>query len=96
MIDENSRYYNLENLTFRSKDGREIVYKDRRFPPQGSSRRVLMEVEVGQGDRLDQIAARALGDPLQFWRLCDAADALNPHDLTAEPGVNLPVPAPEF
>ena len=40
------------------------------------------------GDRLDLITARTLGDPEQFWRICDANDALDPDDL-AEPGRRL-------
>ena len=31
--------------------------------------------------RLDTIAASTIGDAQQFWRLCDANDALNPFDL---------------
>ena len=33
------------------------------------------------GDRLDLLAARYLGDPTQFWRLCDATGALRPEEL---------------
>ena len=35
-----------------------------------------------QGDRLDNIAARYLGDPEQFWRICDANGAMRPDELT--------------
>ena len=37
---------------------------------------------MAQGDRLDLITARTLGDPEQFWRVCDANDALDPAELT--------------
>jgi hypothetical protein len=36
---------------------------------------------VADGERLDLIAARFLGDPEQFWRLCDANRTLRPEDL---------------
>ena len=39
---------------------------------------LLTEVTVVQGDRLDTITTRTLGDPLQFWRICDANDTYEP------------------
>ena len=33
---------------------------------------------VRQGDRLDLIAAKYLGDPLMFWLICDANGAMRP------------------
>jgi len=56
---------------------------------------VLAEVTVSQGDRLDLITARTLGDPEQYWRICDANEAMNPPDLTDEPGEVLRVPVPQ-
>ena len=34
------------------------------------------------GDRLDNVSAQYLGDPEQFWRLCDANNAMEPEELT--------------
>ena len=34
-----------------------------------------------QGDRLDNITAEYLGDPEQFWRICDANATLHPAEL---------------
>jgi nucleoid-associated protein YgaU len=56
---------------------------------------LLVEVTVNQGDRLDLIAARALGDPELFWRICDANNAMDPLELTAEPGRRLRVAIPQ-
>jgi hypothetical protein len=39
-----------------------------------------------QGDRLDNLAARYVGDPEQFWRICDANDIMRPEELTEEVG----------
>jgi hypothetical protein len=40
------------------------------------------------------VAAQYLGDPLAFWRLCDANGALQPEDLTANPGSTISIPLP--
>jgi hypothetical protein len=39
------------------------------------------------------VTARTLGDPEQFWRICDANDALDPYALVV-PGRRLTVPMP--
>ena len=67
----------------------------RRFLPHGAGLPLLVEVTVAQGDRLDLIAARTLGDPEHFWRICDANDALDPVELTSEAGRMLRVPFPQ-
>ena len=46
----------------------------------------LVEHTVTQGDRLDNLATRYVGDPEQFWRICDANDVLRPEELTEEIG----------
>jgi hypothetical protein len=95
MFQFSSRYYNLETVTFVLPDGRLVRYKRRRFLPQGEAMPVLVEAKVAQGDRLDLITARTLGDSEQFWRIADANNALNPFDLTIEIGRCLRVPIPQ-
>lgn len=95
MFEYTSRYYNIETVTLTLPDGRVVAYKRRRFLPQAESLPVLAEVTVAQGDRLDLIAARTLGDPQQYWRICDANEATNPPELTDEPGEVLRVPIPQ-
>ena len=95
MFDYKSRYYNLETVKLQLPDGREAVYNRRRFLPKGTSLPLLVEVTVTEGDRLDLITARTLGDPEHFWRVADANDAMNPFDLTAETGRVLRVPVPQ-
>jgi nucleoid-associated protein YgaU len=58
-----------------------IVYVTRRFLPSPSRFSLLQKHDVGAGDRLDKITAQYLGDPEQFWRVCDANGALRPADL---------------
>jgi len=96
MFEPTSRYYALETATYATPDGRVVAYKRRRFLPRREEMPLLVEVTVTEGDRLDLIAARTLGDPEQFWRVCDANDAMNPLDLTAEPGRTLRVPVPQL
>ena len=96
MISENSRYYNLETTSLRTAEGRVVRYKRRRFLPQGEQMPLLVEVSVAQGDRLDLITARTLGDAEQFWRICDANNTMNPFELLAEPGRKLRVPVPQL
>ena len=62
-----------------------IRYKRRRFLPRARACRSSSRSRWSQGDRLDLITARTLGDPEQFWRVCDANDALDPAELTDEP-----------
>jgi len=90
-----SRYYSIETVTITAADGRMMAYKCRRFLPPSESLPTLVEVSVMQGDRLDLITARTLGDPEQFWRVCDANLALDPFELTAQLGRTLRIPLPQ-
>jgi hypothetical protein len=91
---ENSRYRDVEETTIVLAEGREVAYKRRRFVPPAASLPVLGEERVEAADRLDLIAARALGDPEHFWRVCDANDALDPYELLEE-GRRLTIPVPQ-
>lgn len=96
MIDPTSRYYLLADTQYTDPDGHIIAYKKRRFLPQGESLPLYSEVAVLPGERLDTLTTRTLGDPLQFWQVCDANNAMNPFDLVAETGRKVRVPIPQF
>lgn len=96
MFEANSRYVAVETAEYDTPDGRKLAYLKRRFLPQGSSLPTLVDATVTEGDRLDLITARTIGDPEQFWRVCDANDALNPFDLAKTPGRVLKVPVPQI
>lgn len=96
MFDHTSRYDSIPNAIFRSADGREVAFKRRRFLPHGEQMPVLAVIRVEVGDRLDLVAARTLGDPLQYWQICDANNALDPRVLTSEPGTPLRIPVGPF
>jgi hypothetical protein len=95
LFEPTSRYYALEEATFEMPDGRAVTYKRRRPIPRAAELQLLAEVEVTQGDRLDLITARSLGDPEQFWRVADANDAMNPFELTSAVGRRLHIPLPQ-
>jgi hypothetical protein len=83
-----------QHAVYVAADGNVIPYLKRRLLPQGGDLAAMTTVTVTVGQRLDLIAARLQGDPLQFWRIADANDAMNPFDLTAVPGRVLRVPGP--
>lgn len=95
MFEPTSRYARLEKATHTTPDGRVVSYVRRRFLPRGAAMPLLMEHVTREGERLDQVTARALGDPEHYWRVCDANDAMNPRELTDEPGRRLRIPIPE-
>jgi hypothetical protein len=91
----NSRYQNVETTKLVRADGTEVVYLKCRFVPQPERFALLQEHVVVEGDRLDNITARYLGDPEQFWRVCDANRAMRPDELTEEIGRRLKITLPE-
>jgi hypothetical protein len=91
-----SRYYSTAETVHIAADGSEHRYIRRRFLPNPAKMDVLSEFEVTEGDRLDNITAKTLGDPEQFWRVCDMNYAMNPAELTSEIGRRLIVPLPSF
>jgi len=95
MFSLNSRYFNMPVTKIETPDGRKIVYVRRRFVPPPERFELLLEHVVTQGDRLDNIATQYLGDPEQFWRLCDANGAIRPEELTEIIGRRLRITLPE-
>ena len=95
-----SRYHGVERATRTvpdgdKREGRQIVYLKRRFVPPPENFHSIQEHTVTQGDRLDNIAAKHLGDPEQFWRICDANNAMRPEELTETTGRKLNIALPE-
>ncbi len=90
----NSRYNGAPTLTYRMPDGREVPFLARRFVPPATRFTTLSGHTVVQGDRLDNLAARYLGDAEQYWRLCDANGAMRPDDLLQN-GQTLRITLPE-
>jgi hypothetical protein len=95
MLDVKSRYYSLETATLVAPDGRMVAYKRRRFLPPPSAPLTLSEALPSEGERLDLLTTRTLGDPELFWRICDANNALSPFDLLQERGRTVRIPMPQ-
>ncbi len=94
MFEPTSRYFALETAELELPEGRVVRYVRRRFIPSAAAATDLASHAVRQGERLDHLATRYLGDPTQFWRICDANGALRPAELTEEPGRRVDVPLP--
>lgn len=76
-----SRYYDVETALLEGADGRRTAYLRRRLLPDPALFADLRVHVVEQGERLDHIAARALGDPEAFWRIWDANAVFRLADL---------------
>ena len=92
-----SRYYNSAVLSYTSPGGQTISYLARRFVPQpGAPNYATVATHtVVQGDRLDLIAAKYLGDPLMYWLLCDANGAIRPSSLVETSGAVINITMPQ-
>ncbi len=95
MFTPSSRYFPLPDRVFAAPDGTRTVYKARRFLPLPARVPGAGLVTVQAGDRLDLVAARALGQPQLYWRIADANGAMDPRLLVAVPGRKLRVPVPQ-
>ena len=97
MFKQDSRYFKLETKTYTDLDGRVIAYKKRRILPNGQDMLIMTKVTAQQGERLDLITNRTLGDPEHFWRICDANNVVEPQELSEDPEtlIAIPIPQPE-
>jgi hypothetical protein len=89
-----SRYYGLGTAVLVDSQNVAHAYVLRRFVPPADAFATLELHTVVEGERYDTIAARYIGDPLQFWRLADANGVIDPADLES-PGrtVRITLPA---
>lgn len=90
-----SRYAATETATIEDADGTVTIYLRRRLLPRPEALAQLGEHVVTQGERLDNVTARYIDDPEQFWRICDANRVMRPDDLTARIGRRLRITLPE-
>jgi hypothetical protein len=81
LLPANSRYHGLPTRTWTGPDGTKTVYLSRRLVPQPNGFATVGAHVMTSGERLDQVAARLIGDPLLAWRLADANGALDPAEL---------------
>ena len=93
----NSRYYGIHTASLdpNTEGSSPHIYVRRRLIAQPERFHVLQEHLVTQGDRPDTVAAHYLGDPEQFWRVCDANNVSSPNELTATIGRRIRITLPE-
>lgn len=90
-----SRYHDVGTTIHGGPDGTPRLHLKRRFVPPPERFALLTEHVVTDGDRLDRITATHLGDPEQFWRVCDANRAMRPDELIETAGRRLRITLPE-
>ena len=90
-----SRYHQTPVATLTMPDGREVACLKRRLVPPPENFALLQEHTVVEGERLDRIAAQYLGDPEQYWRICDANGVIRPDDLLEPVGRRIRITLPE-
>jgi hypothetical protein len=92
-----SRYYASKTLSYTAPNGQTVTYLARRFVPQPGAANfsIVARHNVRQGDRLDLLAAKYLGNPLMFWLVCDANGAIRPNQLVETPGTVLNITMPQ-
>lgn len=96
MFDQRSRYRDTENAEYVTDSGQVIVYRRRRILPRVEDMQMRGTVTVVPRERVDHLANRTLGDPQQYWQLCDANPVMNPAELVATPSNAVKVPQPQF
>ncbi len=87
-----SRYYGSTVQFFTRANGVRVAYLQRRIIPQPGIYTSLQKYAIVDGDRLDNLAYKYLGDPLLYWTICDANGATDPDDLTAQVGSTIQIP----
>jgi hypothetical protein len=94
-VSATSRYASVEVAQGTTPGGQTVSWLRRRFLPQMDVFTTIAEHLVVQGDRLDNVTAKYLGDPEQFWRICDANGAMHPDEMCASLGRRLEITLPE-
>ncbi|MGP3927107.1 LysM peptidoglycan-binding domain-containing protein [Streptomyces sp. 8N616] len=92
-----SRYHDAEIGVHRLPDGTEVRYAKRRLLPplsETGSDDDTAPHTVNAGERPDHLGQRYFGDPAQWWQIADANPALDPRELTSEPGQEIDIPLP--
>jgi hypothetical protein len=90
-----SRYHGIATAKLDIPNGESVIYLKRRLVPPPERFFLLQEHTVTEGERLDNITNQYLGDPEQFWRICDANGVMYPDELTETIGRRIRITLPE-
>lgn len=88
----NSRYYGVAVEQTTLPDGTMVSYLSRRIIPQPNLYMQTQNYSIVEGDRLDNLAAKYVGDPSLYWMIADANAAQDPDALTNTPGKTIAMP----
>ncbi len=77
---------------FTRADGVQVAYLQRRIIPQPDIYTSLQNYVVVDGDRLDNLSAKYLGDPLLYWMIVTLTVRCDPDELTAQVGRTIQIP----
>jgi hypothetical protein len=88
MFTPESRYAKADIYTVPDARGREVNVV---APPPPPAQQLLGLHVLRQGERLDLLAAKYLGDPAGFWRIAEQNDAMLPAALAETPEIEIPV-----
>ena len=91
----NSRYQGIGTATMKLDDGTEVAFLRQRLLPDPDRFTLVAEHTVVEGDRLDNIATSALGDPELAWRIADSSRAMRPGALTERVGRRIRISLPD-
>ena len=77
-----------------ASDGRTIMYLRRRFCPRRALR-AAARARRGTGRPGGHVTAQHIGDPEQFWRVCDGDGGMHPYEITETIGRRVRITLPE-
>ena len=87
MFETNSRYAGLATYTVTDRRGRTVAV----VPAAPAPAQQLLGYHVRKdGQRLDLLAGRYLGDATAFWRICELAGVMLPEALSLADEIAIP------
>lgn len=89
-----SRYANQPVLAADRGDGVTARYVRPRWLPDPVAMTVATRHRTIEGDRIDLIAFRNLGNPTAWWMIADANRVIHPAALPGAPGDTVVIPVP--
>ena len=88
MFDSKSRYLKADTYEVKDKRGRTVRVVAPPAPPE----QLLLGLHLlKQGERLDLLAAKYLGDPAGYWRIAEQNEVMLSEALTEASEIEIPV-----
>jgi hypothetical protein len=82
-----SRYVSAPTESVTDARGRTVAVV---LPPAPPAQTLMGIHALRQGERLDHLAAKYLGDPTGYWRITEQNDVMLPDALTEAPEIEIP------